>query len=331
MARGGCDSRFSVLSVASGFMGLGVLAAGAAGAQAYPTKPVRIIVTSSPGSGPDVISRVLGGKLAEVWRQQVIVDNRAGASGRIGAEIASQAAPDGYTLMAMTAQHIIAASMYAKAVKYDLIRDFSPITLLGTTPFILVIHPSVPARSVKELVALAQARPGELHYGSGGSGSPPHLTAELFKSMTGTNLRHVPYKGVPQALVDTVSGEVQLTFAVIPASLPLIKAGRVRALGVTSSKRTPLVPDLPTVAETVPGYEFFGWYSLVAPVNTPGEMLSRIHTEVVRVLKTREVQEQMTGLGIEPIGSSPQELGAHIRAEKRKLGALIKASSASPD
>ncbi|HXF66501.1 MAG TPA: tripartite tricarboxylate transporter substrate binding protein [Burkholderiales bacterium] len=307
-------------------------AAGQSGiAPNYPVKPVRIIVTTTPGGGPDIVARLFGAKLAESFRQQVIVDNRAGAGGRIGTEVAASSAPDGYTLIVMTAQHVIAAALYAKSVKYDLVRDFAPVILIGTTPFIAVVHPSLPARSVKELVALAKARPGELHYGTGGAGTPPHLAAELFQSLTGTRMVHVPYKGVAQALVDTASGQVQLTFAVIPASLPLIRSGKVRALGVTSTRRTPLVPDLPTVAETVPGFEFIDWYSLAAPAGTPAEILARLHAETARALKAPEIQEQLAGLGIEPVGSTPQELAAHLRAEIKKLGALVRASGASPD
>jgi len=301
--------------------------AAAAVAPAYPTKPIRVIVTSTPGSGPDIMARLIGHKLTEAWGQQIVVDNRAGASGTIGADIAARSTPDGYTLMIMTAQHAIVASMFEK-LNYDLVKSFSPISLVASTPFILVVNPSVRATSVKELVALAKSKPGSLHFGSGGSGSPPHLSAEIFKSMTGIDLVHVPYKGVTPALTDTVSGQVQMTFAVIPACLPLIKTGKVRALGVTSAKRTPLVPDLPTISESVPGYEFIGWYGLVAAGKPPPEIISKLNVEVVRAVKTSELQERISSLGAEPIGSAPPELASHIRAQMHKMQLAVKASGA---
>jgi len=296
----------------------------------YPIKPMRIIVTSTPGSGPDIIARLIGQKLMEAWGQQVVVDNRAGASGAIGAEIASRSAPDGYTLMIATAQHAITAGLFEK-LNYDLIKDFSPVSHMASTPFILVVNPSVPAATVRELVALANSRPGKLHYGSGGSGSPPHLAAEMFKSMTGIEILHVPYKGVTPALTDTVGGQVQMTFSVIPACLPLVRAGKVRAVGVTSPKRTPLVPDLPTISESVPGYEFIGWYGLVAPARTPREIISKLNGEVVKILKTPEFQEKITGLGAEPVGSTPEELASFMRVELAKMRKAVKASGARPD
>src|SRR4030095_15843345 len=199
---------------------------------------------TTPGSGPDIMSRLLGQKFTEAWGQQVVVENRAGASGIIGTEIAARAAPDGYTLLMLTSSHVIVSAMFAK-LNFDLNRDFVPIILLASTPFILAVNPAVAAGSVKELIALAKARPGELHYGTGGAGTPPHLATETLKTLTGIDLLHVPYKGVGRALNDTIWGQVQLTFAVIPAVLPMLKSGRLRALGVTSAKRTVLVPDVP--------------------------------------------------------------------------------------
>ncbi len=213
---------------------------------------------SGPGSGPDIVSRVIGSKLTEAWSQQVVVDNRAGANGIIGAEIGARAAPDGYTLLMVTSQAAIVAAMFEK-LNYDLVRDFSPISLLASTPFAMVVHPSVPATSIKELVALAKAKPGELRYGSTGAGSPSHLATEIFKSMTGIDLFHVPYKTVSPALTETMAGQVQLTIQVVPSVLPMVKAGKLRALGVTSLKRTSLAPDLPTIAESVAGYQVMGW------------------------------------------------------------------------
>jgi len=299
-------------------------------AQNYPARPIRIIALSSPASGPDIVGRLIGSKLTEAWGQQVIVDTRPAATGIIGAEIASKAAPDGHTLLIVTAQAIIVSVMYEK-LPYDLLRDFAPISLIASTPFLLVVHPSVAATSIKELIALAKSKPGQLLYGSGGSGSPPHLSAEIFKSMTGIDFVHVPYKGITPALMDTVGGQVQMVISVIPAVLPTVRAGRVRALGVTSLKRTPLAPDLPTIAETVPGYEFIGWYSLVAPAKTPPAILSNLNAEVVKALKTSELQERLSNLGADPIGSTQRELAAYLPEQLEKMRKAVKDSGARPD
>ena len=301
--------------------------AAAAAAQAYPARPIRMVVTSTPSSGPDIIARLIGHKLTEAWGQQVIVDNRAGASGTIGAEIAARAAPDGYTLLLVPLQQAIVAASFEK-LSYDLTRDFAPVSLLASVPFVLVINPSVAAGSIKELIALAKARPGELHYGSGGSGSALHIAAAILWSMTGIDLVHVPYKGVTPALTDTVGGQVQMTFVVIPAVLPLIKSGKVRAIGVTSSKRTPLVPDLPTIAESVPGYEFIGWYGLSVPAKTPAAIVSRLNSEVVKALKSSEFRDRLSGLGAEPIGTTPQEFASFMRAQIQEMRKAIKPSGA---
>lgn len=299
-------------------------------AQNYPTRPIRVIALSSPGSGPDIVGRLIGQRLTDAWGQQVIVDTRPGATGIIGAEIASNAAPDGQTLLIVTSQAVIVSVMYQK-LPYDLIRDFAPISLIATTPFILAVNPSVPARSIPELVALAKSKPGQLRYGSGGAGSPPHLSAEIFKSMTGTDILHVPYKGITPAMIDTVSGQVQMLISVIPAVLPTIRAGRLRALGVTSAQRTALVPDVPTIAESVPGYEFIGWYSLVAPAKTPPRILAKLNAEVVQALKAPEFRNRLSALGAEPLSSTPQELGAYIRKQQEKMRDAVKMSGARLD
>ncbi len=299
-------------------------------AQAYPTRPIRIIALSSPASGPDIVGRLIGSKFTEAWGQQVIVDTRPGATGIIGAEIASKAAPDGHTLLIVTAQAVIVSVMYEK-LPYDLLKDFAPISLMASTPFLLVVHPSVAAASIKELIALAKAKPGQLLYGSGGSGSPPHLSAEILKSMTGIDIVHVPYKGITPALTDTVGGQVQMVISVIPAVLPTVRAGRVRALGVTSAKRTPLVPDLPTIAESVPGYEFIGWYSLVAPAKTSPAILAKLNAEVVKALKTPELQERLSNLGADPIGSTQGALAAYLPEQVEKMRRAVKDSGARPE
>jgi tripartite-type tricarboxylate transporter receptor subunit TctC len=251
-------------------------------------------------------------------------------AGIIGAEIAAKAAPDGHTLVILTSQAVIVSVMYEK-LPYHLIRDFAPIGLMATTPFILAVHPAVPATSVKELVAHAKAKPGELRYGSGGSGSPPHLSVEIFKSMTGTDILHVPYKGVTPAMTDTVAGQVQMIISVVPAILPTVKAGRLRALGVTSAKRSALVPDVPTIAESVPGYEFIGWYSLAAPAKTPAAIVAKVNAEVVSALKTPEFRERFSSLGAEPLSSTQQELAAFIQEQAKKMAAAVKASGAKPE
>jgi len=319
-----------VFFAAAGFACLTGIAATNAGAQQYPTKPIRIIALSSPASGPDIVGRLLGQKFTEAWGQQVIVDTRPGASGIIGAEIASKAAPDGYTLMIATSQAVIVSVMYKK-LPYQLLKDFSPISMVATTPFILVVHPSVPAASISELVAYAKSKPGELRYGSGGAGSPPHLSAEIFKSMTGINMLHVPYKGVTPAMMDTVAGQVQMLISVIPAVLSTVKAGKVRALGVTSAKRSRFVPDIPAIAEAVPGYEFIGWYSFVAPAGTPARIVNKLNAEIASILKTPEFRERLAALGAEPISSTPQELAAYMRVQTEKMRKAVKESGAQLD
>ena len=309
---------------------IAILPGGDAAAQSYPSRPLRIIAATTPSSGPDIMARMIGQKITEAWGQQVVVDNRAGGSGIIGTEIAARAAPDGYTLLIATMLQVIVQAMYPKP-PYDLMRDFAPITLMASAPFILSVNPAVRANSVAELVALAKAKPGSLHYGTGGSGSPPHLSAELLRSKTGVNLVHVPYKGIVPAITAQVAGEIQLTFAVIPAVLPMLKSGKVRALGVTSVRRTPLVPDLPTIAETVPGYEFIGWYTLVAPARTPSEILKRLNGEVVRTVKLPEISERIANLGADPIGSSAEEAQKFIRTQLEMTRDLVKISGARPD
>jgi len=311
-------------------LSVGGMLAAAAAEQQYPTKPIRIIALSSPASGPDIIGRLIGQKFTEAWGQQVIVDTRPGASGIIGAEIASKSTPDGHTLMIATSQAVIVSVMYEK-LPYHLLKDFSPISMLATTPFILAVHPSVPAASIKELIAYAKSKPGEFRYGSGGAGSPPHLSAEIFKSMTGINILHVPYKGVTPAMMDTVAGQVQMVISVIPAVLPTVKTGKLKALGVTSAKRSPFVPDVPAIAETVPGYEFIGWYSLVAPVGTPAGVLRKLNAEINRLLKTPEFQERIATLGAEPISSTPQELAAFMEIQTEKMRKAVKESGARID
>ena len=305
-------------------------ASSTASGQAYPTRPIRIIGLSSPGSGPDIVGRLIGQKLTEAWGQQVIVDTRPAATGIVGSEIAARAAPDGHTLLIVTSQAVIVSVMYDK-LPYNLIKDFAPISFVASTPFILAVHPSVPANSIKEFIALAKSKPGQLRYGSGGSGSPPHLATELFRSMTGIDVLHVPYKGITPAMVDTVGGQVQFLISVIPAVLPTIRSGKLRALGITSAKRSALVPDVPPIAETVPGYEFIGWYSLFAPAKTPQPILAKLNAELVRMLQTPEFRERFSALGAEPHGSTQKELSAYLAVQTEKMRKAVKESGAKPD
>lgn len=318
-----CSIFFSLVSA----LCLSIHTPDASAAEQYPSRPVRVVVMSTPSSGPDILARLLSGKLNEALGQQLVVDNRAGASGIIGAEIGARAAPDGHTLTMATSQVVIVSVMYPK-LPFDLVRDFAPISLLGSTPFIMVVNPSVPAKDIKEFIALLKSKPNELRYGSGGSGSPPHLAAENFKSMTGTSIQHVPYKGVAPALTDTISGQLQMTISVVPMIMPHIKAGKVRALGVTSQTRTPLAPDLPSISELLPGYEAIGWYGLLAPAKTPANIIKRLNTELVKAMKSQDIQDKMTGLGAEAKGTTPQEFATHIRAELEKMRVSVKASGA---
>jgi tripartite-type tricarboxylate transporter receptor subunit TctC len=306
------------------------VAALAVEAQTYPTRPIRIIALSAPGSGPDIVGRLIGAKLTEAWGQQVIVDTRPAATGIVGSEIAARAAPDGHTLVIITSQAVIVSVMYEK-LNYDLIRDFAPVTFVASTPFILAVNPSVPAASVKELVALARSKPGQLRYGSGGSGSPPHLSAEMFRSLTGIDVLHVPYKGITPAMIDTVAGQVQFLISVIPAVLPTVKSGKLRALGVTSAKRTTLFPELPAISETVPGYEFIGWYSIFGPAKTPAGVVDKLNAGIGRALGAAEFRDKFIALGTEPRSSTPKELAVYLREQQGKMRKLVKESGAKPD
>ncbi len=283
-------------------------------AQTYPLKPIRIIVPSSPSSGPDIIARLTGSVLTEAWGQQVVADNRAGAAGNIGAELAARAIADGYTLLAASSQQV-SGPLYNDKAGYHLLRDFAPICLTASTPYVLSVHPSVPAASVKELLALAKSRPDGLYFGSSGTGGGPHLAAELLKLMSGFNFTHVPYKAATFALIDVVGGQVQFTLTVLPAALPIVKTGKVRALGVTSKKRSPLAPEIEAIAETVPGYEAIGWYGLVAPAKTPERIIAMLNAEIIKALKMPEVIEKIRALGADPIGASPKEFTAFMTGQ----------------
>ncbi len=306
------------------------VASGAVSTQVYPNKPIRVVIPSAPSSGPDVVSRLIGAKLTESWRQQVIADNRAGAAGNIGAEIAANASPDGYTLLMANSQHVISAAFFSQ-LKYDFARDFSPVTLVASTPYVLVVQPSLPVRSIRDLVALAQSKPEFLNYGSGGSGGTIHLATEILANATGIKIVHIPYKSVTLALTDVVAGQLHLTFAAVPAALPLVRTGKLRAIAVTSLKRTPLAPELPTVAESVPGYEVIGWYGLVAPAKTPFHIIAKVSAEVNKGLKSPDLVERISSLGAEPIGTTPEAFGSFITRQLAVMRRAVKTSGMRQD
>ena len=299
--------------------------AGGAAAQTYPAKPIRFVLPYPPGGGSDTIARPLAQKLSESMGQQVVVDNRGGAGGSVGMEVAARAAPDGYTIaMGLTAQLAVNPALFKK-LPYDPVRDFAPVTLLGSGIYILVVHPSLPVKSVKELIALAKKRPGQIAYASSGNGSGAHLAGELLKMKTGINLTHVPYKGGGPALVALLSGEVQMTFATQLASAQHIKSGRVRALAITTARRSRTLPDLPTVAQAgVPGYDTGVWYAIVAPAGTPHAIVARLNTEILHALKQPDYRGLLERNGIEPLGSTPEELERFIKEELGKYAKVVK-------
>ena len=303
----------------------GCLAAGIAYAQSdYPHKPIRIVVPVAPGGGTDFTARLIGQKLAEAWGQSVIVDNRPGAAGNLGVEIVSKAQPDGYTLVMPITSFSINPSLYAK-LPFDTVRDFAPVVLAASAPLLLVINPGVPAQSVKDLVALAKAKPGAMNYANSGSGTTAHLAGELFKRMAGVDIVSIAYKGGGPAVIDLIAGQVQIYFSTIPAALQQVKAGRLRALAVTSTKRVPELPDMPTVSESgLPGFEVVGWFGLFAPAGTPKPAIARLNTEIVRILNAPESRERLSGHGLIPGGGTPDELGQFLQAEIAKWRKLIK-------
>ena len=293
----------------------------------YPVKPIRVIVASTPASGPDIVARLVAQHLGERWGESLVVDNRTGAGGNVGAEIAARAPADGYTVLMATASQPIAVALYAK-LNYDLLRDFAPVSLVASTPYVLVVNAAQPVTGVKELIALARSKPGQLHYGSGGSGTPTHLSAEIFRSMAKLDLVHVPYKGVTPALTDLVGGQVQLVFSVVPAAQPFVRNGKLRALGVSSAKRSPMVPDLPPIGETVPGFEVTGWYGLLFPAGTPAPIVARMSNDVGALMRSDGMRDRLSALGAEPIGSTAAEFAQLLKAEVAKWAVAVRASGA---
>jgi tripartite-type tricarboxylate transporter receptor subunit TctC len=304
-----------------------------ASADRWPARTIRVIAPFTPGSAGDVVARVLQPNLSDLLRQSVVVDNRPGAGGNVAAAIAARSSPDGYTLlMATTGTHAINAGLYA-SLPYDPIADFAPVAMVATSPNVLVVTPSLPAGSVKELIALARARPGELNFGSSGSGTTVHLSGELFNAMAGLKTVHVPYKGAVEALNDLLAGRLQFMFASLSSALPQVRAGKLRALAVTSSQRQPTLPDAPTVIEAgVPGFDVVVWYALVAPTGTPRAVVDRLNRATAAALGASDLKERLAAAGFDPaVPSTPEQLGTYIRSELKKWVAVVKSSGARAD
>ena len=301
------------------------LACGPSLAQGYPSKPVRIIVPAAAGGPTDVVVRSIAPKFAESLGQSVLVDNRGGSGGVIGTDLIAKAPPDGHTIAMVFISYATNPTLFAK-LPYDTLRDFAPVTLVGYQTAVLVLHPSLPANSVKELIALAKARPGKLNY-AGDTGSAAHLAGELFKYMTGTSIVHVPYKGNAPALIDTLAGHIPFMFNAIITCLPYVKAGKLKALAVTSAQRSSLAPELPTMIESgLPGFEVTPWYGIIAPARTPKAVIGRLHGDIVKVLRTPDVKDRLSSQGVEVVGSTPEQFDAYIRKEISKWEKVLKAA-----
>ncbi|MBI3044801.1 MAG: tripartite tricarboxylate transporter substrate binding protein [Betaproteobacteria bacterium] len=310
------------------FSALAMAQAAHAAQPVYPEKPIRLILGSAPGSGPDIIAQLVAERLFKVWDQRVVVDARPGVAGILSAETALRANRDGYTWMMLTSQLFVATSVYPN-LKFNLDKDFSSIALIGTVPFVQMVNPKVPVKSIADLIALAKKQPGGLRYGSAGAGASEHLSGVLFTRLTGTEMLHVPYKGIAQAIADTLAGEVHLTYAVYPAARAHVESGRLRAIGVTTPKRSPALPKVPAIAEAVPGYAMFGWYSLVAPIGTPSAILDNVSVEVLKAVKEPAFGERLKVLGIEIVAGGRKELDAFRRNERKRITEVVKAAGVS--
>jgi len=315
--------------------GLAILFVATAGAPAlaqnYPVKPLRIVVPFPAGGTSDILARAVGQKLTEEWKQQVIIDNRPGAGANIGAEIAAKSPADGYNLFLISTIHCINPSLYSK-LAYDPIRDFAPVTLVAETSQVLAVHPALPVKTVKEFIAYAKVRPGQLNYSSAGNGSQPHLTAEMFKTQTGINYVHVPYKGAPPAMVDLLAGQVALTFATAPSAVPHVKSGKIRALGVSTAKRITALPDVPTIAEAgVAGFEASGSNGLVVPAGTPAAVVERLNTTIIKIVNEPAMRKYLSEQGADPRTMTIAEYGDYLKSEVAKWAKVVKASGAKID
>jgi tripartite-type tricarboxylate transporter receptor subunit TctC len=298
----------------------------------YPAKTIRLIVPFTPGGSTDILARLIGQKLTEAWGRQVVIDNRPGAGGNIGVDLAAKSPADGYTLvMGHIGTFGVNPTLYPK-LPYDPIRDFQPITLVALVPNMLSVNPSLPAKSVKELVALARAKPGTINFGSGGNGSAAHLAGEYFKLLTQTDIVHIPYRGTAPAVTDLIAGQISMMITGVPPTLQFVKAGRLRALAVATGKRLPLLPDLPTIAEAgVPGYEATQWYGVLAPAGTPRPVINKLNSEIVKAIHGADVREKLAADAAEPVGNTPEEFGAFIKKEIARWAPVVKASGAKPD
>lgn len=310
---------------------IAALCAGQALAQAWPSKPIRLVVPFPPGGPTDILGRAVGAKLGELLGQSVIIDNRGGAGGGIGADNVAKSPPDGYSLLlGTTGTHTINPNLYSK-LPYDPIRDFAPVSLVVKYLNILVVNPSVPAKSVAELIAMARQKPGQVTFGSAGNGSSNHLTGEMLATMTGVKMQHVPYKGSGPALNDVIAGQINFMFDQYSTVGPNIKAGKLRAIGIATKQRHPLLPDVPTIGESIPGFEVSPWYGLFAPAGTPKEIIARLNTELTKVMKSQEINDRMTTLGWDPVTNSPEEFTAQIKSELAIWADVVKKSGARID
>ncbi len=296
----------------------------------FPAKTVRIIVGYPPGGPTDLMARAVAPKLAESWGQQVIIDNRPGASGLIGAELTVRAAPDGYTLLTVPVTYAVVPSMLTK-MPFDVEKDLAPVALLAAAPFILVVHPTLPVKTVKDLIALARSRPGQINYASASPGGMPHLAGELFNGMAGVRMVHIPYKGGAPATTDLVGGHVLLMFNNMLSAMPHVKSGRLRAVAVTSARRSAALPELPTIAETLPGYEASGWYGSFAPAATPRELIAKINGDMNRAMRLPDVAQRLAGDGVEAVNVTPEHFATYLRQEVAKWGKVVKTSGAKMD
>jgi tripartite-type tricarboxylate transporter receptor subunit TctC len=312
-------------------IGLVLCAFSAAASDNYPSRPIKWVVPFPPGGAMDVMARTLGEKLAQSMKQPVVVENRPGAGGTIGSGIVAKSEPDGYTMMIVSIGHAVNPSLYPK-LSYDATKDFEPVSLVGIVPNILVVHPTVKANNVKELIALAKAEPGKFTYASAGNGTTVHLAAELFNSMAGVDVMHVPYKGSAPAVTDLIGGQVNMMFDSVSSAKPFVESGKLKALAVTTSKRSSLFPNVPTVAESgLPGYELSGWYAVFVPGKTPKPIVDRLNTELVTALRQPDVRARFAQIGAEPVGSSPQELANNLKAETVRWSKVVREQNIKPD